>query len=388
MERSVDATGVEEVRCKVVAGLDAPAWICATPVFLLPEAPTPVPLEPLLLEPEAVPVATAGRDVKVGFVSIVTRTVDATNVSVVTYVLFAVAGQLVIVDGHAVTVAVRVVNTVEVTTSPEEPFGFEPTPAVDVASEAATGHTVVETRMVSVVTYVVFCLAGQSTTLEGHAVIVEVRVLKTVEVVNSPPLGWVIVAVGWGAVVSVIGQTVVETAIVWVVTKVVLSDAGQSVTVDGQAVMVAVLVVKTVEVVNAGGVTVEDGDDPPGTEEGIEELGESTVVEDCIGSDEEVADGIADEGVADGEADEGGVEIGLLDTGGVLIGDHVDDGTSEDEGADDGITDEGTTEDGIADEGITDEGATDDGITEEGITDDGGADGLAEGDNDGTDTGI
>jgi hypothetical protein len=188
VERKVDATGVEETRCKVVAELDTPAWMCATPVFLLPEAPTPVLLEPLLFEPEAAPVATAGIEVAVGLVSIVTMIVDATKVSVVTNVLFAVAGQLVTVDGHAVTVAVRVVNTVEVTTSPEEPFGCEPTLAVDVTSEAATGQIVVETRMVSVVTYVVFCLAGQSTTLEGHAVIVEVRVLKTVEVVNSPPL--------------------------------------------------------------------------------------------------------------------------------------------------------------------------------------------------------
>lgn len=120
---------------------------------------------------------------------------------------------------------------------------------------------------------------------------------------------------------------VVETAIVSVVTKVVLSDAGQSVTDDGQAVMVAVLVVKTVEVVNAGGVAVEDGDDPPGAEEGIDELDESSVVEDCTGSDEEVADGTADEGVADG-------------------------------------------------------------ITDDGTDDDGGADGLAKGDDDGTDTGI
>lgn len=116
----------------------------------------------------------------VGFASIVTSTVDATSVSVVTMVLFADAGQLVIVDGHAVTVDVRVVNTVEVDTSP-----FESTPAVDVTSEAATGHTVVETRMVSVVTYVLFCLTGQSTTLDGHAVIVAVRVLKTVDVVDA-----------------------------------------------------------------------------------------------------------------------------------------------------------------------------------------------------------
>jgi len=46
------------------------------------------------------------------------------------------------------------------------------------------------------------------------------------------------------------GQTVVETAIVSVVTKVVFDRAGQSVTEDGQAVIVAVRVLKTVEVVN------------------------------------------------------------------------------------------------------------------------------------------
>lgn len=195
VERRVDATGEEEVRYKVAAELDAPAWMCATPVFLLPEAPTPVPLELPLFGPDAAPVATAVSEVEVGFVSIVMRTVDATKVSVVTNVLFAVAGQLVSFDGHAVTVAVRVDNTVEVAT-----LGLDSPVAVEVTSEAATGHTVVETRMVSVVIYVVFCLAGQLTTLAGHAVIVEVRVLKTVEVVNSPPLSWVIVAVGWGAV--------------------------------------------------------------------------------------------------------------------------------------------------------------------------------------------
>jgi hypothetical protein len=111
-------------------------------------------------------------------------------------VLFTDAGQLVTVDGQAVTVAVRVVNTVEVDTlgrdSPFEPCGCESTPAVAVTSESATGHTVVETRMVSVVTYVLFCVAGQSTTLDGHAVIVAVRVLKTVDVVDATgeaPLG-------------------------------------------------------------------------------------------------------------------------------------------------------------------------------------------------------
>jgi hypothetical protein len=48
------------------------------------------------------------------------------------------------------------------------------------------------------------------------------------------------------------GQIVVETTRVSVVTNVVLAGAGQSGTVEGHAVMVAVRVVKTVEVVLAG----------------------------------------------------------------------------------------------------------------------------------------
>lgn len=173
----------------------------ATPPALLPEKPDPVPLELPLFDsllapvdpmPEAPLVDTAGRDVKepvaVGDASIVTRTVDWTSVSVVTKVFLTEAGQLVTVDGHAINVDVRVVRTVEVVTlgydSPAEPFGCEP--ALGVGVETATGHTVVETRIVSVVTYVLFCLAGQSTTLDGHAVMVEVRVLKTVDVMNSP----------------------------------------------------------------------------------------------------------------------------------------------------------------------------------------------------------
>ena len=60
-------------------------------------------------------------------------------------------------------------------------------PAVSV-----TGQTVVETTIVSVVTNVVLELAGQSGTVEGHAVMVAVRVDKTVEVVDcnvEDPLG-------------------------------------------------------------------------------------------------------------------------------------------------------------------------------------------------------
>jgi hypothetical protein len=52
-----------------------------------------------------------------------------------------------------------------------------------VASAGLTGQTVVETTIVSVVIYVVLSRAGQLTTLDGQAVIVAVRVVKTVEVV-------------------------------------------------------------------------------------------------------------------------------------------------------------------------------------------------------------
>jgi hypothetical protein len=52
--------------------------------------------------------------------------------------------------------------------------------------------------------------------------------------------------------VAVTGQIVVETTKVSVVTKVVFARAGQSGTVRGHAVKVAVRVVKTVEVVLAG----------------------------------------------------------------------------------------------------------------------------------------
>jgi hypothetical protein len=48
---------------------------------------------------------------------------------------------------------------------------------------AVTRQIVVETTRASVVTNVVFARAGQSWTVEGHAVIVAVRVVKTVEVV-------------------------------------------------------------------------------------------------------------------------------------------------------------------------------------------------------------
>lgn len=46
----------------------------------------------------------------------VTTIVDATRISVVIRALLADAGHLVTVDGHAVTAAVRVVNTMDMLT--------------------------------------------------------------------------------------------------------------------------------------------------------------------------------------------------------------------------------------------------------------------------------
>ena len=61
--------------------------------------------------------------------------------------------------------------------------------------------------------------------------------------------GWVSMLVLAGTVVSVTGQTVVDSTIVSVVTEGVLADARQSGSDVGHAIIVAVLVVKTVEVV-------------------------------------------------------------------------------------------------------------------------------------------
>ena len=63
---------------------------------------------------------------------------------------------------------------------------------------------------------------------------------------------------------SATGQTVVVTAIVSVVRKVVLDRAGQLVTDEGQAVMVAVRVLKMVEVVKSGPSGFTDGCPPAG----------------------------------------------------------------------------------------------------------------------------
>jgi hypothetical protein len=112
---------------------------------------------------------------------------------------------------------------------------------------------VVETKTVSVVVYVLLWDAGQSVTLDGHAMMVAVRVLKIVEVVDSPRDDGAASAVGEVEVVaSVTGQIVVATTMVSVVRKVLLADAGQSGTEDGHAVTVAVRVVRIVDVVNCG----------------------------------------------------------------------------------------------------------------------------------------
>lgn len=114
--------------------------------------------------------------------------VPATTVSVATEVVLSRAGQLVTVEGQAVTVTVRVEKKVSVVYwypppfpgATGEPVMIEPPGwAVVVAS---TGQMVVETRIVSVVTYVL--RAGQSVTVAAQAVIVDVRVVNTVEVVS------------------------------------------------------------------------------------------------------------------------------------------------------------------------------------------------------------
>ena len=188
--------------------------------------------------------------------------------------VFDLRGQLVTEEGQAVIVVVKVVKIVEVVSS-ESPTP-PPTALVAEGEDAccviaapllpvtsATGQTVVETTRVSVVRYVVFDLSGQLVTEEGHAVMVAVRVLNTVEVVKSEPLPWPLlpampvtdgeVAIVWVApAASVTGQIVVDTTMVSVVTKVVLELAGQFGTVEGQAVMVAVRVERIVDVVNCG----------------------------------------------------------------------------------------------------------------------------------------
>jgi hypothetical protein len=100
----------------------------------------------------AVPVAEAD--------PVIGQTVVETNtVSVVRKVVLAEAGQFGTVDGHALTVAVRVEKTAEVvycSDCPEEPVGTGSSVAVAVACAlgpvAVTGQFLVETEIVSVVT--------------------------------------------------------------------------------------------------------------------------------------------------------------------------------------------------------------------------------------------
>ena len=53
-----------------------------------------------------------------------------------------------------------------------------------IPAASVTGHIVVDTTMVSVVTEVVLERAGQSGIVDGHAVIVAVRVERTADVVH------------------------------------------------------------------------------------------------------------------------------------------------------------------------------------------------------------
>jgi hypothetical protein len=112
----------------------------------------------------------------------------------------------------------------------------------------------VDTTIVSVVRNVVLERAGQLVTEDGQAVMVAVRVLKTVEVVDSGPSGFTDACPPAGkdvvCVASATGQTVVETTTVSVVIKVVLEEGGQLGVADGQAVIVAVRVETIVEVVD------------------------------------------------------------------------------------------------------------------------------------------
>jgi hypothetical protein len=69
---------------------------------------------------------------------------------------------------------------------------------------SVNGQTVVEATSVSVVIKVVFDLAGQSVTDEGHAVMVEVRVVRTVEVVDCTEDGSETASVGWGPLINAV----------------------------------------------------------------------------------------------------------------------------------------------------------------------------------------
>lgn len=110
----------------------------------------------------------------------------------------------------------------------------------DVVTCAAMGQTVVETTIVSVVTDVVFIQAGHLVTVTGQAVMVDVRVLKAVEVVMAGPEE----AVPIGVDVTFTGQMVVPITIVSVVTEMDWEPVGHV----GHPVTVDVLVVTRTDV--------------------------------------------------------------------------------------------------------------------------------------------
>jgi hypothetical protein len=117
----------------------------------------------------------------------------------------------------------------------------------DTVFNPLTGQTVVETTTVSVTKKVSCEEAGQFVTLDGQAVIVEVLVDSTVEVVYSiSDLATVVV----GRTISRTGHTVVDRTSVSVVKKVLCDLAGQSLTSCAQAVTVEMRVEKIVEVLN------------------------------------------------------------------------------------------------------------------------------------------
>jgi hypothetical protein len=106
---------------------------------------------------------------------------------------------------------------------------------------------VVETTTVSVTKKVSCNAAGQFETVDGQAVMVEVLVDNTVEVVYSTS-GMATAVVG--RTISRTGHTVVDRTSVSVVTKVLCDLAGQSLTSGAQAVTVEMRVEKIVEVLN------------------------------------------------------------------------------------------------------------------------------------------
>lgn len=97
---------------------------------------------------------------------------------------------------------------------------------------SVTGQTVVDTAIV----WVVVDPYGQLVTVGAHFETTNVRVVYTVEVVN--PCGE---EVGEGVEDSVIGQIVVDTGIVFVIT--VTDSAGQLLIVEAQCVTVSIDVV-------------------------------------------------------------------------------------------------------------------------------------------------